>query len=137
MKQFAKYIKPYLLFFIAGPCCMIVEVIGEVLMPYFMSLIINEGVAGRNVPYITGIGVAMVLTALLMMAGGIGGAYFGAKGAISFAADVRRDVFLKIQKFSFANIDKFSTGSLVTRLTNDITQMQNLVNMALRMMLVC
>lgn len=135
MKQFAKYIKPYLLFFIAGPCCMIIEVIGEVLMPYFMSLIINEGVAGRNVPYITGIGVAMVLTALLMMAGGIGGAYFGAKGSISFAADVRRDVFLKIQKFSFANIDKFSTGSLVTRLTNDITQMQNLVNMALRMML--
>ena len=135
MKQFAKYVKPYLLYFIVGPCCMIVEVIGEVLMPYFMSLIINEGVAGRNVPYITAIGMAMVLTALFMMAGGIGGAYFGAKGSISFAADVRRDVFLKIQKFSFANIDKFSTGSLVTRLTNDITQMQNLVNMALRMML--
>jgi len=114
---------------------MIVEVLGEVLMPYFMSRIINEGVAGRNIPYIIGIGVTMILTAFLMMAGGIGGAYFGAKGAISFAADVRRDAFLKIQKFSFANIDKFSTGSLVTRLTNDITQMQNLVNMALRMML--
>ncbi len=114
---------------------MIVEVLGEVLMPYFMSLIINEGVSNRNVSYIVGIGLTMVLTAFIMMAGGIGGAYFGAKGAISFAADVRRDVFLKIQKFSFANIDKFSTGSLVTRLTNDITQMQNLVNMALRMML--
>lgn len=135
MKQYLKYVKPYLVYFIAGPCLMIVEVIGEVLMPYFMSLIINEGVANRNIPYITMIGGAMVVTALLMMAGGIGGAYFGAKGSISFAADVRRDVFLKIQKFSFANIDKFSTGSLVTRLTNDITQMQNLVNMALRMML--
>lgn len=135
MKQYLKYVKPYLVSFIVGPCLMIVEVLGEILMPYFMSLIINEGVAGRNIPYIIGIGLTMVLTAFLMMAGGIGGAYFGAKGAISFAADVRRDAFLKIQKFSFANIDKFSTGSLVTRLTNDITQMQNLVNMALRMML--
>ncbi len=135
MKQYLKYVKPYLVSFIVGPCLMIVEVLGEVLMPYFMSRIINDGVAGRNIPYIIGIGVTMILTAFLMMAGGIGGAYFGAKGAISFAADVRRDAFLKIQKFSFANIDKFSTGSLVTRLTNDITQMQNLVNMALRMML--
>ncbi|MBO5278857.1 MAG: ABC transporter ATP-binding protein [Lachnospiraceae bacterium] len=135
MKQYLKYVRPYLFSFIVGPCLMIVEVIGEVLMPYFMSLIINRGVANHDVPYITLMGGAMIVTALLMMAGGIGGAYFGAKGAISFAADVRRDVFLKIQKFSFANIDKFSTGSLVTRLTNDITQMQNLVNMALRMML--
>ncbi len=135
MKQYLKYIKPYLFSFVVGPLLMIVEVLGEVLMPYFMSLIINEGVSNRNVSYIVGIGLTMVLTAFIMMAGGIGGAYFGAKGAISFAADVRRDVFLKIQKFSFANIDKFSTGSLVTRLTNDITQMQNLVNMALRMML--
>ncbi len=135
MKQYLKYVKPYLFSFIVGPLLMIVEVLGEVLMPYFMSRIINEGVSNRNVSYIVGIGLTMVLTALIMMAGGIGGAYFGAKGAISFAADVRRDVFLKIQKFSFANIDKFSTGSLVTRLTNDITQMQNLVNMALRMML--
>lgn len=135
MKQYLKYIKPYLVSFVVGPLLMIVEVLGEVLMPYFMSLIINEGVSNRNVSYIVGIGLTMVLTAFIMMAGGIGGAYFGAKGAISFAADVRRDVFLKIQKFSFANIDKFSTGSLVTRLTNDITQMQNLVNMALRMML--
>ena len=135
MKQYLKYVKPYLFSFIAGPCLMIVEVLGEVLMPYFMSKIINNGVAEHNVPYIIFMGLTMIATAFLMMAGGIGGAYFGAKGAISFAADVRRDVFLKIQKFSFANIDKFSTGSLVTRLTNDITQMQNLVNMALRMML--
>ena len=135
MKQYLKYVKPYLFSFIVGPLLMIVEVIGEVLMPYFMSRIINEGVAYHNVPFIILMGCTMIATALLMMAGGIGGAYFGAKGAISFAADVRRDVFLKIQKFSFANIDKFSTGSLVTRLTNDITQMQNLVNMALRMML--
>lgn len=135
MRQYIKYIKPYLFSFIVGPLLMITEVIGEVLLPYFMSKIINEGIAQKNISYIISIGLVMIVTAFFMMAGGIGGAYFGAKGSISFAADLRMDVFKKIQKFSFANIDKFSTGSLVTRLTNDITQMQNMVNMALRMML--
>ena len=67
--------------------------------------------------------------------GGVGGAYFGAKASVNFASDLRSDVYKKVQKFSFANIDKFSTGSLVTRLTNDITQMQNFINMLLRMCL--
>ena len=77
----------------------------------------------------------MVITALIMMAGGVGGAWFAAKASISFAADLRSDVFKKVQQFSFSNIDQFSTGSLVTRLTNDITQVQNVLMMALRMML--
>lgn len=135
MKRYAKYVKPYLFAFILGPLMMITEVLGEVLLPYFMSKIVNVGAATQNVPYILEMGFVMILTALLMMTGGIGGAYFGAKGAVSFAADLRMDVFRKIQKFSFANIDTFSTGSLVTRLTNDITQMQNVVNMGLRIML--
>ncbi len=135
MKRYYKYIKPYLPYFIIGPILMIVEVIGEVLMPYLMALIINNGVAEKNIPYIVSIGGVMVITALLMMLGGIGGAYFAAKASVNFATDLRSDVFAKVQKFSFANIDSFSTGSLVTRLTNDITQMQNMVNMCLRMML--
>lgn len=135
MKKYWKYIKPYLPAFICGPLLMIVEVIGEVLLPKFMANIINNGAANRDVPYIIGMGVLMVITALLMMAGGIGGAYFAAKASISFASDLRSDVFDKVQQFSFANLDKYSTGSLVTRLTNDITQVQNLINMAMRMML--
>ncbi len=135
MKRYWKYIRPYLAAFICGPILMIVEVIGEVLLPKFMANIINVGAAQRNVPYIVSMGVVMIITALLMMLGGIGGAYFAAKAAISFSSDLRSDVFDKVQKFSFANLDKFSTGSLVTRLTNDITQVQNLINMALRMML--
>ena len=114
---------------------MIVEVIGEVLLPKFMANIINIGAANQDVPYIITMGIVMVVTALLMMAGGIGGAYFAAKAAISFAADIRKDTFEKVQKFSFANLDQYNTGSLVTRLTNDVTQVQNLINMALRMML--
>ena len=135
MKRYWKYIKPYLSAFILGPMLMIVEVIGEVLLPKFMANIINIGAANHDVPYIIGMGLTMIVTALLMMAGGIGGAYFAAKAAISFSSDLRSDVFDKVQKFSFANLDQFSTGSLVTRLTNDITQVQNLINMALRMML--
>lgn len=135
MKRYWKYVKPYLSAFIIGPLLMIVEVVGEVVLPKLMANIINVGAAQRNVPYIIGMGIVMVITAFLMMAGGIGGAYFAAKAAISFSSDLRSDVFDKVQKFSFSNLDQFSTGSLVTRLTNDITQVQNVINMALRMML--
>lgn len=211
MKKWYKYIKPYLFYFIVGPLCMIVEVIGEVLMPKFLSNILNLGTAWQSVlptvqemqsmlsagqmpgaglmsnlsGYIgtlgnsslsaagqtaqaafssgsltelssaltevsgtyealsntgfiwqtIGLAALMVLVALLMMAGGVGGAYFGAKASVNFAADLRKDLFGKVQGYSFRSIDKFQTGSLVTRLTNDVTQMQNVVNMALRMML--
>ena len=130
-----QYVKPYWVYFTVGPLMMIVEVLGEIFMPKFMAQIINNGVANQNVGYIIGMGVLMLVTALLMMLGGVGGAYFGAKASINFGADVRRDVYAKVQTFSFSNIDKFSTASLVTRLTNDITQVQNFVNMLLRMCL--
>lgn len=136
MKKWYKYIRPYLFSFIIGPLCMIAEVIGEVIMPKLLSVIINNGnagtlTAGKSVL----IGALMVLTALVMMAGGVGGAYFGSKASVGFASGLRMDVYKKIQSFSFANIDRFSTGSLVTRLTNDVTQLQNFVNMLLRMAL--
>ena len=91
--------------------------------------------ANRDTGYIIWMGVLMVITALIMACGGIGAAYFAAKASISFTTDLRRDVFAKVQQFSFKNIDDFSTGSLVTRLTNDIQQMQNVIMMGLRMML--
>ena len=133
MKRWFKYIKPYWPYFLLGPLCMIVEVIGEVLMPKLLASIINNPdlTVGSSVRTC----ILMIVTAILMMAGGIGGAYFGAKASVNFATDLRQDVYTKIQKFSFANIDKFSTGSIVTRLTNDVTQLQNFVNMLLRMAL--
>ncbi len=135
MKRYSKYVKPYWPYFILGPLSMIVEVIGEVVLPKFMANIINNGAANHDVGYIVGMGALMILTALFMMLGGIGGAYFAAKAAVNFATDLRSDVFAKVQKFSFTNIDTFSTGSLVTRLTNDITQLQNVIMMGLRMLL--
>lgn len=140
MKRWLHYVKPYWIYFLLGPLCMIVEVIGEVLLPKFLAQVINDGVGmagntGNGNGYIVAICAAMVGTALLMMLGGVGGAYFGAKASVNFGADMRRDIYSKVQKFSFANIDKFSAGSLVTRLTNDVTQVQNFVNMLLRMCL--
>lgn len=136
MGIYKKYVMPYLSAFILGPIFMIVEVIGEILMPKLMSMIINEGIqGGAGNGYVITKGILMVLLALCMMLGGVLGAYFAVKAAVNFAASLRKDVFTKVQQFSFANIEKFSTGSLVTRLTNDITNMQNVIMMALRMML--
>lgn len=141
MKQYKKYVIPYKSAFILGPIFMIVEVLGEIILPKLMSMIINYGcgqdvtVAAKGPAYIIGIGAVMIGTALLMMMGGVLGAYFAVKASVNFAGDLRRDVFAKVQKFSFANIEKFSTGSLVTRLTNDITNIQNVLSMGLRMLL--
>lgn len=136
MGIYKKYVTPYLSAFILGPIFMIVEVIGEVLMPKLMAMVINEGIeGGAGNGYVITKGIIMVLVALCMMAGGTLGAYFAVKASANFAASLRKDVFTKVQEFSFANIEKFSTGSLVTRLTNDITNMQNVITMALRMML--
>ena len=135
MKRWFKYIKPYWVYFVLGPLCMIVEVIGEVFIPKLYSQSINNGVNNQNVGYIVGMAALMVGVSVLMLLGGVGGAYFGAKASVNFGADLRQDLYNKVQKYSFANIDKFQTGSLVTRLTNDVTQMQNMVNMLLRMCL--
>lgn len=134
MKRYKPYIKPYLSAFLLGPLLMITEVLGEIMLPKMMSLIINRGVAQRDTRYILWMGIAMVFLALVMALGGIGGAYFSAKASICFTSDLRQDLFAKVQKFSFKNIDDFSAGSLVTRLTNDIQQVQNVTMMGLRLM---
>lgn len=135
LKRYKKYITPYLSAFVIGPLMMLTEVAGEVMLPKFMSMIINNGVASRNVAYIGKMGVLMVLTVLFMAVGGILGAYFSAKASISFTSDMRNDLFRKVQQFSFENIDDYSTGSLVTRLTNDVQQVQTVLMMGLRMAL--
>lgn len=134
MKRYWKYIKPYLGSFLLAPVLMLTEVFGEVMLPKFMSMIINNGVAEHDSAYIISIGAIMAITAVIMAVGGIGGAYFSAKASICFSTDLRKDVFHRVQQFSFRNIDDFSTGSLITRLTNDIQQIQNVVMMSLRLM---
>ena len=138
--RWMKYIRPYWPYFVAAPVCMIVEVAGEMLLPKLYAAIVDKGIGtaeapGLGVGYIIGAALLMILTAVLMMGGGVGGAYFGSKASVNYAGDLRRDVYARVQEFSFANIDHFATGSLITRMTNDITQMQNFVMMMLRMTL--
>ncbi len=133
MKRWFKYIKPYLAYFVLGPICMIIELIGDVLMPILLRDILND--PNLTVESSIWTAVKMIGIVIVMALGGIGGAYFGAKASVNFATDLRRDVYSRVQGFSFSNIDKFSTSSLVTRMTNDVTQLQNFVNMLLRMAL--
>jgi len=136
LKRWPKYVKPYKLYFILGPVFIVSEVVGEVLVPRLFAEIMNN-IDGKNpsASYVLLLAGGMVLNAILMMIFGVVGSYFVAKAAVYFASDLRADAFEKLQRFSFKNIDRFSAGSLITRLTNDITQIQNFVNMLLRMCL--
>ena len=134
MKRYWKYIRPYLPFFILGPFLMLSEVAGEIVLPKIMATMIDNGVMQNyGTSYIIGQALKMAGCILIMICGGIGGHYFSIKASVLFSADLRKDIFKKVQGFSFGDVDKFSTGSLVTRLTNDITQLQNFVRMALIM----
>lgn len=137
MKHYWKYIKPYMPFFILGPLLMLTEVAGEIVLPRIMATMIDNGIgdasAGLGIGYILSRAAMMLGFIAVMITGGIGGHYFSTRASVCFSADLRQGVFEKVQKFSFKNIDGFSTGSLVTRLTNDITQVQNMTRMLLIM----
>ena len=110
MKRWLKYVKPYLPYFILGPICMIIEVVGEVVMPKLLSVIINKGTDGTlTVGGSVGICALMILTAFLMLGGGVGGAYFGAKASVNFAADLRRDAYSKIQNYYLPKISSYNS----------------------------
>lgn len=135
MSRYSKYIKRYKGAFILAPIFMLSEVFGEIWLPKLMSLIINNGVAYHDIGYILKTGLVMLAAVLLMITGGTLGNYFAAKASVGFSADLREDLYKKVQTFSFANIDDFSTGSLVTRLTNDVQQIALVINMGLKLTL--
>jgi ATP-binding cassette subfamily B protein len=132
MNKYKPYIKKYWYHFLLGPLFMIIEAGGEFILPYINANMINNGAANGDVPYLIRNGIYMVIIAIIMLAGGVLGANFAIRGSARLAAGVREDTFRQIQKFSFANIDDFSTGSLITRITNDITQIQNFTQTLLR-----
>lgn len=133
LKTLGAHIKQYKGASIATPIFMIGEVVMETIIPLLMASIIDFGVEKGNLNHIYFIGAMMVLTALLSLAFGIGGGVFGAKASTGFARNLRQAMYENIQTFSFSNIDKFSTSGLVTRLTTDVTNIQNAYQMILRM----
>ena len=118
---------------ILTPICMIGEVIMEMIIPRLMATIVDDGVTAGNMEVIYSVGAKMLLAALIGLLVGILGAMFGSHAATGFARNLRRGMFRNIQTFSFANIDKYSTAGLVTRMTTDVTNIQNAYQMMLRM----
>ena len=115
------------------PLCMILEVLAEMIIPLLMGRIVDNGVYGGDLSYIIRTGLLMVLVAVGGLLAGVMGAVTAAKAAAGFAKNLRKAMFDNIQTFSFSNIDKFSTSGLVTRLTTDVTNIQNAFMMILRM----
>jgi len=133
VKTLLKQVKEFKKDSILTPCFMILEVLMETLIPLLMGSIINEGVEAGNMQHIYLMGVLMLVAAVIgLFAGAMGGKY-GARASTGFAKNLREAMYTNIQTFSFANIDKFSTAGLVTRLTTDVSNLQNAYQMILRM----
>lgn len=126
-------VKEFRLVSILTPVCMIGEVICEMIIPILMGRIVDYGVMAGNTSYILETGARMIVVALCGLAAGLLGGFFAARAGAGLARNLRKAMFDNIQTFSFANIDKFSTSSLVTRLTTDVTNIQNAYMMMLRM----
>ncbi len=133
-----RYLKPYWLFALLCPLAMILEVSMDLLQPTLMSDIVDNGILGdaaadENLRYVLITGLKMLVFSLIGCFGGIASAAFGTAAAQKMGNDLRKDAFAKVMHMSFQQTDKFTTGSLVTRLTNDITAIQEFVAMSLRM----
>lgn len=132
MHKYKHYIQENWYCFLLGPVFMTLEAAGEFILPFINANIINKGAATGDIPYILQNGLYMLLIAIGMLIAGVLGAFFAVRGSSRMAAGVRQDTFDKIQTFSFKDIDRFSTGSLITRVTNDITQIQTFTQSLLR-----
>lgn len=133
LRLLLKEVKEYKKVSIATPLCMILEVAMEMCVPFLMASIIDNGVEKGDMAHIYKVGVIMIAAAVIGLVAGLLGGRFGAKASTGFAKNLREKLFNHIQTFSFANIDKFSTAGLVTRLTTDITNIQMAYQMSLRM----
>lgn len=143
IKKLSKSIREYKRDSLLAPFFVILEVVMEVIIPLLMANIIDIGISDGNIQYIIRIGIILIIAALLSLAFGVLSGKYAASASAGFAKNLRKDMFYNIQNYSFANIDKFSTASLVTRLTTDITNLQNSYQMIIRIfvrspiMLIC
>lgn len=133
IKTLAAHIKEYKKASIATPFFMILEVIMETLIPFLMATLVDDGINKGNLNHVYRIGALMLVFAVIGLFAGLMGGKYGAKASAGFAKNLRTDMYKNIQTFAFSNIDKFSTAGLVTRLTTDVTNVQNAYQMLLRM----
>ena len=133
LRRVLKEVKEYKAASVATPIFMIGEVLMETLIPFLMASIIDDGVNAGDIDHIYKVGGLMILAAAIGLAAGMAGGRFGAKASAGLAKNLRESMFNQIQTYSFANIDRFSTAGLVTRLTTDVTNVQMAYQMSLRM----
>lgn len=136
IRTLARHIKEFKAASIATPLFMILEVIMEMLVPFLMAALVDNGInaeGGGDIRYICIVGALMIVAAGIGLFAGLMGGKYGAKASTGFARNLRKAMYSNIQTFSFSNIDKFSTAGLVTRLTTDVTNVQNAYQMVLRM----
>ncbi len=136
IKTLLKSVREYKKASVITPICMVLEVLMEVFMPILMAMLIDNGINGNggegDLNYILIMSACLVVCCVISFMGGYGGGKFGAIASTGFAKNLRKDMFHKVQSYSFSNIDKFSTASLVTRLTTDVTRVQDAYQMILR-----
>lgn len=134
IKRMLAYLKPYWLPTLLAPIFMVIEVAMDLAQPRFLQSIVDVGIATNDQSFVLRTGLTMILVALIGTVGGIGCTIFSTLAAVKFGTDVRSDMFKKIQELSFGNMNRLGTGGLITRLTNDVDQVQEAVMMALRIL---
>ena len=132
IKRLASCIREYKKDAILSPIIISLEVVMDVLIPFLLAFLIDYGIEKGDINYIVKLGTVLVGMALLSLLFGVLAGRFAAKAATGFACNLRHDMYHNIQNFSFTNIDKFSTSSIITRLTTDITNVQNAFQMIIR-----
>ena len=133
-KKLAKYVKEYKKSAILTPIFVVLEVVMEVIIPLLMAQIIDVGIQNGDVKYILEIGGLLIVSAILLLTFGMLSGRFAAKASAGYAKNLRKEMFHKVQDYSFENIDKFSTSSLVTRMTTDVTNVQMAFQMIIRIL---
>ncbi|MEZ4865443.1 MAG: ABC transporter ATP-binding protein [Caldilineaceae bacterium] len=133
-RKLGQFLKPYWHWATLAPLLMVLEVSMDLLQPHFVEQMIDQGIAQSDLSTVIHIGLWMVVVATIGLIGGVGCGVFTVLAAQNFGADLRHTLFAKVQALSFGNLDKLETGALITRLTNDVTQVQETVSMLLRVM---
>lgn len=133
MKELLPFMKKYIKFAVLSPILMILEVFADIAIPYLMSRIVDVGIAEQDIEYVLQIGLIMIAAAIFAIIFGVISSHFGARAGFGFASEVRLKLYKEIQGFSFANLDRFTVASLITRLTNDCNTLGQVTMMSLRM----
>jgi len=133
IKRLARCIRQYKKDTVLAPVFMVLESAAEILIPFLMASLIDKGISVGNMDYIWKMGIVLVLVSFFSLFFGVLSGAYAAKASVGFARNLRKDMYYNVQTFSFSNIDKFSTASIVTRLTTDVTNVQNAFQMLVRM----